>query len=279
MLLDSGRSPRIGGCHRQQTGTPVLASDQEIIAAYSAFCEYVPGKPSTDQGCDPTAVKDGLKSTGMMLGGKNYKIDDYVLVSTVQALIEAAIVDFGGVSLCINLPTSWLDNTAASGFTWDVPPKGDTNAGGHEVFAFDFSDTGVVLATWGMTGTMTWKAIMSGKISGTPIVSMILASLAPAWYGNGGVDPAGLNTATLQQALTDIGNGTVPPIVPVNPPTPVPTPPTPVPVPVPVPTPTPPSPIPTPTPATITLEPGLYTIAAGCRAVVNQKKSTVTVTD
>ena len=48
----AGMAHVVGVLTGEADNTPVLYSDNQIVALYSAIGGYVPGNPATDQGCD-----------------------------------------------------------------------------------------------------------------------------------------------------------------------------------------------------------------------------------
>jgi hypothetical protein len=57
------------------------------------------------------------------------------------------------------LPDGWVSPMpSASGFVWDVagPPNPEN---GHCVAGFGYSNEGITISTWGMTGCLTYKAV------------------------------------------------------------------------------------------------------------------------
>ena len=97
----------------------------------------------------------------------------------------------------------------------------------------DVNEQGVVILTWAMWGTITWRA-MAAHFRGQPIVEEAYVSLGPDWYGKDSLAPNGINATTLAADLALVVNGQIPPVAP----------PAPTPTPIPTPTPTPPAPTP-----------------------------------
>jgi hypothetical protein len=211
----AGLGHSIGIWSGNDTGNPVIATDNEIQAAYRTICG--PG----DNGCVITDVLDYTRDHGVTLGGKLHKIDSYVAIDhTVGDEIKAGIYLFGVVKLGINLPAGWEQTD--DGGVWDIPSGLKARIiGGHDVEACGYSDEGVVISTWGGLRTITWAAFTS-----TRYVEEAYALLGPDWYGSDKLAPCGLDVVTLQADLAKLSSGVIPPI---DPPAPEPTP-TPVPV-------------------------------------------------
>lgn len=180
------------------TGTPIIATDAEIVSAYHTICGV------GDNGCNISEVLDYRKATGIKLGGTVHKIDGYVAVDWANKLeVQVALYLFGALTLGINLPSAWANNQT----TWDV-----TNTqivGGHDVPVVGYSESGATIATWGGTRLITWPAFTSHKW-----LEECYAVLAPDWYGNDQLAPCGVDVAGLKSALAALGNGTIPPITP-----------------------------------------------------------------
>jgi hypothetical protein len=205
----SGKFHALGVWSGNKAGTPIIATDAEVVAAYHGICG--PG----DNGCVIEDVLDHWQNAGITMGGKVHKIDGYVGVDPSNPTqIKTAVVLFTSLALALNLPAAWEGGN--DGDIWDIPRGlGARVVGGHDVEAVDYNETGVVVSTWGSTRTITWRAMASRY------VTQALASKSPDWYGDDGMAPCGVNAAALDAALAAFKAGQVPPIDP----TPVPTPP------------------------------------------------------
>lgn len=137
---------------------PVIYTNKEIIGLYSAIGGYVPGDPSTDQGCDEQTALNYWENNGAPSG--SHKIAGWMTVdATNQQECETAMWLFENLYFGIELPDAWINPApSASGFVWDVAGASDPN-NGHCVVGVGYNATGVTIDTWGMTGTMTWKAV------------------------------------------------------------------------------------------------------------------------
>jgi hypothetical protein len=226
----AGKGHAVGVWTGNESGTSVIATDDEIYSAYQTICG--PG----DNGCDISAVLDYMKATGITLGGQKHVIDGYVAVDwTNQDEVKTALFLFGALTIGVNLPAAWEQ----SNDIWDV-----TNSriiGGHDVTCVGYNSTGVVISTWGSLRTITWAAFTSKHW-----VDECYAMLSPDWYSKDNIAPSGLDVTTLKTDLEKLGNGTIPPIDPNPGPNPGPT----------------PNPTPTPTPT------GAPTLAQAIAAVV-----------
>jgi hypothetical protein len=136
----AGKAHAIGVWSANESGTPILATDDEIYAAYQGICG--PG----DNGCVITHVLDTLRDRGIVLGGKARRIDGYVDVDwTNQVEVQVAILLFGAVTIGVNLPAAWQ----GAAKVWDVTNTGIV--GGHDVTLVGYDAARVTVSTWGST--------------------------------------------------------------------------------------------------------------------------------
>lgn len=200
---------QIGVWTGNESGTPVLSSDAEALSIYHNVCG------AGDQGCVITDVLDVFKSAGLPAGGVNHKIDGYAALDNAnQNLVQVCVEVFGPcASLGLNLPGVWANAVQANGFVWDETT--DSSVGGHDVPIIDYNAQGVQIATWGMWGTITWKALADKNI-----VEEAWCELSPDWYAKGNVAPNGFNAPTLAADLALLAGGNVPPLPGPNPPQP-----------------------------------------------------------
>lgn len=191
----------IGGWTGNESGTPALSTQSEALKNYKTICG--PG----DQGCIITDVLDYAKTKGLLVGGTPHKIDDYCAVDTTDmAQIQAVIELFGpAVKLGINLPNEWYQSVNGDGFVWNN--TNSASVGGHDVPIIDVNVQGVVIATWGYYGTITWAGLAN-----TSIVEEAWLSLAPDWYNNQNLAPNGVDSATLRSDLALVAGGGTPPL-------------------------------------------------------------------
>lgn len=139
------------------TGTPVHATLDQIIAQYSAIGGYVPGNPATDQGCDISTALDYYAGTGFIDGSK---LLGHVSVDpTNQNEVKSSVELFETLWLGMDLPAAWIDPMpSGNGFVWDV--AGDlVPENGHCVLAVGYTAQGLIVASWGLLGIVTWAAV------------------------------------------------------------------------------------------------------------------------
>lgn len=144
----------------------------QVIATYSRDGGYVPGQPSTDQGCDETVVMQNATSLGIPedTSGNLDKPAGFVLIdASNRDLVRAAVSAFVGASICMELPDAWITPfPSAPGWTWDVPPGGfrPNQSNGHCYTLGDQTETGLPCWSWGMPFILTYDALAAGCSSG-----------------------------------------------------------------------------------------------------------------
>jgi hypothetical protein len=137
-------------------GNPSIFTDAEIMSQYSLIGGYVPGDPSTDNGCDEvTALNHALQH-----GFTGHHFAGYLAVDgTDKEEVRQAVWLFENLMFGMNLPDAWISPfPSSSGFLWDVagPPNPDN---GHCPGGCGTNGTGVLTSTWAMVGTTTYDAI------------------------------------------------------------------------------------------------------------------------
>jgi hypothetical protein len=135
------------------------ATEADAIGFYSRSCGYNPADPSTDQGGDEITVLNYWRDHGYFADGSG-KISGYAGVDAASPQqVKQAIWLFGGLYLGLELPDGWLAPAPeASGFKWWECGRGNM-ANGHCIAALGYDSIGLIVATWGMTGHMSWHAL------------------------------------------------------------------------------------------------------------------------
>lgn len=147
-------------------GPPFLYTNQQIIGLYSAIGGYVPGDPSTDHGCDEQTALNYWENNGAMPpnstppGGDSHRIAGWLAVNGADpSEFRIALWLFENLYFGMELPDAWISPMpSASGFTWNAAGPSDPD-NGHCVAGVAYNSHGVVIDTWGMTGTITDAAI------------------------------------------------------------------------------------------------------------------------
>ncbi len=136
---------------------PFIATDQEIVADYSAIGGFDPNNPNaTDNGCDEQTALNYWTNHGFADGTQ---ILGWLAVdATNKEEIQQAMFLFENLLFGLELPDSWIDPfPSANGFVWNVGASDPSN--GHAVCGVGYNSKGVQIDTWGLLGTMTWEAI------------------------------------------------------------------------------------------------------------------------
>lgn len=190
----AGKYHLIGLWTGNDAGAPVQGTDKEVNATYRVF------SPWGDRGCNIAQVLDYFQQTGLVAGGKTYKIDGYISVDWTNAdEVKAAIYLFGGVTIGMNLPGAYESTDV-----WDVTRS--RIVGGHDVEGVGYDADHVFISTWGKIVRMTWAAFTSRNW-----LDECYASLSPDWYGQDRMAPCGVDVAALKSDLDALGNGHLPP--------------------------------------------------------------------
>jgi hypothetical protein len=183
-------------CIQQWTtyaGTPVVLTNQQVLQGYEAVGGYVPGEPSTDNGCDMLTACNYWRQTGF--GG--HKILGYMQVNARNLVeVRQAVYLFG------NLYAGWAMPLSAQSATnvWSVPSTGATGNGspgswgGHNAPIVGYGLTGVKVVTWGALMAATWNFVLAYN-------DELYALVSQDWIEKGGKAPSGFNLAQLQADL------------------------------------------------------------------------------
>jgi hypothetical protein len=140
------------------TGTPFIYTDDQITALYSAIGGYNPADPSTDRGCDEQTALNYWTQNGAPVG--SHKIAGWLSVDASDlSEVRSALWLFENLYFGFELPDAWVNPfPEAAGFTWDVAGAADPN-NGHCVVGVGYTQEGVKISTWGMTGLVTNAAV------------------------------------------------------------------------------------------------------------------------
>jgi hypothetical protein len=169
-----------------------IPTKPEALAAYEAIGNYVPGNPSTDQGCDMLTALQYWKKTGFA----GHSIDAYVSVDWTNATeVNKAIQLFGSLFLGIQLPIS-----AQGQSVWEVPPEGTRGNGapgswgGHCVPILAVNPEQLTCVTWGGVLNMSQGFFAA-------YADECYACLSPDWISKSGLSPSEFDLAQLQADL------------------------------------------------------------------------------
>jgi len=179
---------------------PVVPSDQEVIAAYSAIGGYNPSDPSTDRGCNMLDALNYWRNTGISIGAKNNRIAAFAEVDLSNAAeVKSALWLFGGLFTGFQMPLS-----AQNADSWTVPARGlrgrgkPGSWGGHcAPLAAEDANGGFRAITWGELMPTTQDFVAD-------YCEEAYAVLSTAWIEQNGKAPCGFNLAALQSDLADL---------------------------------------------------------------------------
>ena len=147
----------IEGVETGNAGDMFIATEAQIEKDYGAIGGYVPGDPSTDQGCDEVTAMNWWAANGF---ADKVKPLGWISVDpTNKTEVMQALYLFENCMFGIDLPDAWVNPMpSASGFTWDAAGSPDPE-NGHGFNGAGYDSAGVKICTWGMLGKITWAAI------------------------------------------------------------------------------------------------------------------------
>jgi hypothetical protein len=138
---------------------PFIFTDDQIIEYYTHVGGYVPGDPSSDNGCDEYTGINYWQNNGAPTGS-SHTISGWIRVdATDPSQYRTALWLFENLFLAMNIPDAWITpRPSDSGFVWDVAgPSNPKN--GHCVAGVGYTGQGVIISSWGYTGLITDAAI------------------------------------------------------------------------------------------------------------------------
>lgn len=146
------------GVETGNAGSEFIATDDMIVHDYTQIGGFDINNPvATDNGCDENTALDFYQNRGFANGTKilgSMVVDGSSATQSMQAieLFENGI-------LCAEFPDAWISPfPAGDGFVWDVAgPPNPRN--GHSFTIYGYGPDGVKIVTWGMRGTLTWRAL------------------------------------------------------------------------------------------------------------------------
>jgi hypothetical protein len=146
-------------------GGPVIFTPDQVNTLYSAIGGYVPGDPSTDNGCDIQTALSYWGNKGLLNG--ELKNQGYLAVNpSDKTEIQIALFLFENLCFGVELPDAWINPVPEdSGFIWDVAGAPDPD-NGHCFLGFGYDYGGVNISTWAMQGMITYNAIADYCSSG-----------------------------------------------------------------------------------------------------------------
>jgi hypothetical protein len=176
----------------EYAGAFVEPTDAQAIAAYSAIGGYVPGDPSTDNGCDMLTACNYWRQSGIA----GHKIAAFISIDpTNLSELRTAIYLFGNVYLGIQLPLS-----AQNQSKWTVEGTTGDNApgswGGHCIPLVGYNPDIFMCVTWGAELNMATDYPPT-------YADEAYAILTHDWIKKNGEAPSGFDLTQLQADLSE----------------------------------------------------------------------------
>lgn len=167
-------------------GSIVIPTADDILKLYEAVGGYNPADPSTDQGCDETAMCQYLETTGLC-GHK----------SAGTGVIDPANLDhirwgvqlFGAVRTGIMVTQEMMDAFAA-GRPWESSTG--SVLGGHDVPVVKYDAQYAYVVTWGKLQAVAWSLMGDSQF-----LDEAHCEVFPDWVRVAGTAPSGFNLAAL----------------------------------------------------------------------------------
>lgn len=166
-----------------------------VLTMYQQVGGYVPGDPSTDNGCDMLTACKWLRNTG--IGG--HEIEGFGTVNPKNALqVKSTVFALGALYLGVALPLTAQDQKA-----WSVVPDDGSGSsapgswGGHCVPIVAYSPSGLTCITWGAPLVMTWQFLAT-------YADEAYGLLSPDWIAKSGMAPSNFNLSQLEADLAQL---------------------------------------------------------------------------
>lgn len=188
---------KIVGFLRGAAGRPFqLFSSAQVTTLYSAIGGYVPGDPSTDQGCDEQTALNYWEAHGAPIGST--KLAKWVPIDpTNPDEVRLAIYLFENLFFGCELPDAWCTNFVPN-MVWG--PGTPNPANGHAFPGYKYTPDGVEIATWAASAFMpnaTFAHNLSSAVGGELYVVLSPDQLIAAQQKA----PNGLDWAALNQYM------------------------------------------------------------------------------
>jgi hypothetical protein len=179
------------------TASMVTPPDSAIEELYEEAGGYVPGDPSTDNGCvEQEVLTDWLNDP---IAGN--ELTAFVEVDqTNMTDVEQTIWECGLIYIGFNVPAYLMNRLTGAGAVWDVARPGDdtTIVGGHAVVVAGYNVSGnMPLISWGNPYSMTpafWAQY----------VDECYGLVNKDWVATTGKTPAGLSLTDLETLMQSL---------------------------------------------------------------------------
>jgi hypothetical protein len=187
VCADSGHQVMI---HTANAGTIIIPTDNDILALYEAVGGYNPADPSTDQGCDETAMCQYMESTGLC----GQKSAGTAMVDPARIVhLKWSAQLFGACRLGITV-TDDMMTAFGTGQPWTTY-SGNVD-GGHDVPIVKYDSEYAYVITWGQLQAVAWSLVADPKF-----LQESHAEVFPDFISAGGTAPNGFD---LQALLADL---------------------------------------------------------------------------
>jgi hypothetical protein len=174
------------------TNKEAKPTNAQILKAYEDVGGYVPGDPSTDNGCVMLDALNYWRKTGIA----GHKILAYASVDLTRLdEVKTAVQLFGNLYLGIQLPLTVQESNS-----WTVPsggPFGDGSPGswgGHCIPVVAYSPLTLTVITWGMRLKMSYNFLRD-------YADEAYCVLSSDWIAKTGLSPSQFNLTQLQADL------------------------------------------------------------------------------
>lgn len=191
----------IGGWTQKAGGKPLLFTDSQIIAEYSAVSGYDPRTGANDNGCTLEDVQERWLRTGLF----GRKVVAYAGVNAADhSTVRQGAFIFGGATIGLNMPAAWQNATGPGG-VWDAGNGFNYRPGtwgGHAVPILGYDDRYYYVVTWGHVQKLTPAALQTYCLG-------VFVNLSEDWVAANKKSPSGFDVAALIAAF-DVLNGAAP---------------------------------------------------------------------
>jgi len=177
------------------TGQIVVPAESDVVALYSAVGGYVVGDPTTDQGCDESAMCQYLVTHGFL--GHKADVVGNIDPSSLDH-VRWCVQLFGSCRIGLNLPL-YAEDQFDNGKPWDVSSDGDQSTAGHDVPIVGYRGGMFDVVTWGRLQPMTEAFFLK-------FCEEAHAELYFDWIAAQGTAPVGFDLETLAGRLREIAS-------------------------------------------------------------------------
>lgn len=182
--------------HTANAGTIVIPTDDQCEALYEAVGGYVPGNPSTDQGCDEAAMCQYMQTTG--IAGQKSAGSGAVDPTNIEH-IKWSILIFGALRTGIVVDQQ-MEEQFSNNQPWTTAANpNDPDAGGHDVPFVDYDSEYAYAVTWGGLQPIAWPLVLNPNF-----MDECHAEAYPDWIRAGGTAPSGFDLQGLLAKLQQV---------------------------------------------------------------------------